>query len=50
MSNVREVLVIYKGRRRLVVLPNAEQINLLNLAKEAFSDVIFCHEDPVVIA
>ena len=47
LHNVREVLVVYKGRKRPVVLPNvenAEQINLLNLAKEAFSDVIYWHE------
>jgi len=47
MSNVREVLVVYKGRKRPVVLPNVEnteQINLLNLAKEAFSDLIYCQE------
>ena len=47
MSNVREVLVVYKGRKRPVVLPNSEnavQISLLNLAQEAFSDVIYCHE------
>ena len=36
-----------QGSKRPVVLPNvenAEQIILLNLAKEVFSDVIYCHE------
>jgi len=44
MTSVREVLVIYKGQRRSVVLPSAEQINLLDLAKEAFSDILYGHE------
>jgi len=37
MSNVREILVVYKGQKRPVVLPNvenAQQINLLNLVAE----------------
>lgn len=48
-AETKEVLVIYEGRRRPVVLSpvedaNAQHTYLLDAAKRAFSDLIDSHE------